>query len=77
MNREQFLDLTALEQNVLISKSGVLLISFDKGDTSVSFHRLNHLFVKTISKQDGYRHVEVEISQRVFNFSEFSRGGDD
>ena len=71
MNREQFLDLTALEQKALILESGVLLISFDKGDTSISFHRLNHFFVKTISKDDGYRHVEVHTSQKVFDFSEF------
>ena len=71
MNREQFLDLTALEQKALISDFGILLISFDKGDTSISFHRVYHLFVKTTSKDDGYRHVEVQTSQKIFNFSEF------
>ena len=71
MNRKQFLELSAIEQNDLISKSGVLLISFDKGDCRITFHRIQSLFVKIISKDDGYRKVEVQPSQRVFDFSEF------
>jgi hypothetical protein len=72
MNKQQFLDLPVPEQNALVSHSGVFLISFDQDDTSVSFHRLDHLFVKTISRHDGYRHVEVHTAQDVLKLTPMS-----
>jgi len=70
MNREDFLNLSEIDQQKSLSEFGNLLINFLQGDTNINFYKFNELFVKIITKEDGYRHVEVNSRLPAFRLSE-------
>ena len=72
MNKQEFLDLPEHDQNALISGSGKLVINFSNGNTSVSIHRLNTLFIRTTSNHDGCMHVDVHTAEDVLKLTQFS-----
>ena len=73
MNKEHFLNLSEVDQQKSISEFGNLVINFLQGDTNINFYKVNELFVKVITKQDGYRRVEVNTQIPAFRLSEFWR----
>jgi hypothetical protein len=70
MKPQDFLKLSDSEQQASISESGYLFINFLQGDTVIHFYKVKELFVKIITKNGGYRQVEVNSTLPVLTLSE-------